>query len=59
MLRSMLESLVDKSGGKKAPRKELDSQHVQAIENFLKVSFFWTHLIDFQGKEADGFSIVN
>ena len=55
----MLESLVDKSGGKKAPRKELDSQHVQAIENFLKVSFFWTHLIDFQGKEADGFSIVN
>ncbi len=47
MLRSMLESLVDKSAGKKAPRKDLDSQHVQAIENFLKVSFYWTHLIDF------------
>ena len=49
MLRSMLESLVDKSGGKKAPRKEIDSQHVQTIENFLKVSFLWPYLLDFQG----------
>ncbi len=49
MLRSMLESLVDKSGGKKGLRKELDSQHIQSIENFLKVSFYWPYLIKFSG----------
>ncbi|KAI0228538.1 Cytoplasmic FMR1-interacting protein [Lamellibrachia satsuma] len=43
LMRTMLASLIDKS--RKSQRKELDSQHVQNIENFLRLSFFWPHLI--------------
>ena len=51
MVRTMLESLIaDKSGGKKTLRKEIDINHLQIIDNFLKTSFFWNYLLNFNGK---------
>jgi len=47
LVRYILASLVEKSSGKKSLRKDLDVPHVQAIENFLKVSTYWPLLIDF------------
>jgi len=44
----MLASLIDKS--RKSQRKELDSQHVQNIENFLRATHFWPSLIHFKRK---------
>ncbi|KAK2176606.1 hypothetical protein NP493_652g02000 [Ridgeia piscesae] len=46
LLRTMLASLIDKS--RKSQRKELDSQHVQNIENFLRATHFWPSLIHFK-----------
>ncbi|XP_059150465.1 cytoplasmic FMR1-interacting protein-like [Physella acuta] len=44
MVRTMLESLIDeKSGGKKNLRKE----HIAAIEEFHRKSFFWHYLLNF------------
>ncbi|RXM96438.1 Cytoplasmic FMR1-interacting protein 2 [Acipenser ruthenus] len=44
----MLESLIaDKSGSKKTLRSSLDGPIVQAIEEFHKHSFFFTHLLNF------------
>ena len=46
----MLESLIaDKSGGKKTLRKDIDVQHLLAIDNFHKMSFYWTYLLKFNG----------
>ncbi len=51
MVRTMLESLIaDKSGGKKTLRKDMDVQHLLAIDNFHKMSFFWSYLLKFNGK---------
>lgn len=51
MVRTMLESLIaDKSGSKKTLRSSLDGPIVQAIEDFHKQSFFFTHLLNFSGK---------
>ncbi|MGH0116617.1 UNVERIFIED_CONTAM: hypothetical protein FKN15_012212 [Acipenser sinensis] len=48
MVRTMLESLIaDKSGSKKTLRSSLDGPIVQAIEEFHKHSFFFTHLLNF------------
>ncbi|KAL5012104.1 hypothetical protein ScPMuIL_010655 [Solemya velum] len=48
MVRTMLESLTaEKSGRKKILRKEIDDQHLIAINNFHKQSFFWTYLLNF------------
>ncbi|OCT88143.1 hypothetical protein XELAEV_18016776mg, partial [Xenopus laevis] len=48
MVRTMLESLIaDKSGSKKTLRSSLDGPIVQAIEEFHKQSFFFTHLLNF------------
>uniref|UniRef100_A0A672NHS8 Cytoplasmic FMR1-interacting protein 2-like n=1 Tax=Sinocyclocheilus grahami TaxID=75366 RepID=A0A672NHS8_SINGR len=48
MVRTMLESLIaDKSGSKKTLRSSLDGPIVQAIEDFHKQSFFFTHLLNF------------
>ncbi len=50
MVRTMLESLIaDKSGGKKTLRKDMDVQHLLAIDNFHKTSYFWTYLLKFNG----------
>lgn len=51
MVRTMLESLIaDKSGSKKTLRSSLDGPIVQAIEDFHKQSFFFTHLLNFSGE---------
>ena len=51
MVRTMLESLIaDKSGSKKTLRSSLDGPIVQAIEDFHKSSFFYTHLLNFSGE---------
>ena len=50
MVRTMLESLIaDKSGGKKTLRKDIDVQHLMAIDTFHKTSFFWTYLLSYNG----------
>ena len=50
MVRTMLESLTaDKSGAKKTLRKDIDVQHLMAIDNFHKQSFFWDYLLKFNG----------
>ena len=46
----MLESLIaDKSGGKKTLRKDIDVQHLMAIDTFHKTSFFWSYLLSYNG----------
>ena len=53
MVRTMLESLIaDKSGGKKTLRKDMDVQHLLAIDNFHKTSFFWSFLLKFNGETS-------
>lgn len=53
MVRTMLESLIaDKSGSKKTLRSSLDGPIVQAIEDFHKQSFFYTHLLNFSGERS-------
>lgn len=47
MVRTMLESLVCEKGGKKVMRKELEKETVEAIESFLKESFFFEKLLHF------------
>ncbi|XP_061164414.1 cytoplasmic FMR1-interacting protein-like [Saccostrea echinata] len=50
MVRTMLESLIaDKSGGsgKKTLRKDIDGQHLMAIDQFHKESFYWNYLLNF------------
>lgn len=48
MVRTMLESLIaDKSGGKKTLRKDIDVQHLMAIDTFHKTSFFWSYLLSY------------
>jgi len=50
MVRTMLESLIaDKSGGKKTLRKDIDVQHLMAIDTFHKNSFFWGYLLGYNG----------
>lgn len=52
MVRTMLESLIaDKSGGsgKKTLRKDIDGQHLMAIDQFHKDSFYWNYLLNFNG----------
>ena len=50
MVRTMLESLVSDRGGKRPPKKDLDQQHLTEIDNFHKMSFFWSYLLNFSGK---------
>ena len=51
MVRTMLESLIsDRSKGKKTLRKDIDTKHLEAIEQFHTNSFFWTYLLNFTGK---------
>ena len=46
----MLESLLsDKTAGRKTLRKELDIQHLSAIDNFHRNSFYWSYLLKFGG----------
>ncbi|XP_046852032.1 cytoplasmic FMR1-interacting protein 2-like isoform X2 [Xenia sp. Carnegie-2017] len=49
MVRTTLESLIsEKAGaGKRSMRKELEKETVEAIEQFLKFSFFFRHLLHF------------
>ena len=46
----MLESLVSERGGKRPPRKDLDDKHLWEIDNFHKMSFFWSYLLNFTGE---------
>lgn len=52
MVRTMLESLIAEknTGGKKTLRKDIDYQHFLAIDNFHKNSFFWSYVLNFNGK---------
>ena len=53
MVRTMLESLIaDKSGGKKTLRKDIDIQHLMAIDAFHKSSFYWPYLLKFNGESV-------
>uniref|UniRef100_A0A8W8L913 Cytoplasmic FMR1-interacting protein n=2 Tax=Magallana gigas TaxID=29159 RepID=A0A8W8L913_MAGGI len=49
MVRTMLESITDRStvGVKRSVKKELESQQVTAINQFLKQSFYWNYLLNF------------
>lgn len=47
MVRTMLESLISEKGGKQVMRKDLAKEHIEAIEGFLKNSFFFEHLLCF------------
>jgi cytoplasmic FMR1 interacting protein len=47
MVRTTLESLISEKAGKKSMRKELEKETVEAIEQFLKLSFFFSHLLHF------------
>ena len=49
MVRTMAESLTDKTGGKKTLRKDIDIQSLAAIDAFLTGSFFWSYLLNFNG----------
>ncbi|KAL5012024.1 hypothetical protein ScPMuIL_010575 [Solemya velum] len=47
MVRTMLESLTaEKSGGRRTLRRDIDDQHLVAINNFHKQSFFWNYLLN-------------
>lgn len=53
MVRTMLESLVaEKSGSKKTLRSSLEGPTILDIEKFHRESFFYTHLLNFSGKES-------
>ena len=51
----MLESLLCERGGasgssgKRALRKDLDSNTLVAIENFMRMSYFWPQLLNLTG----------
>ncbi|XP_061164515.1 cytoplasmic FMR1-interacting protein 2-like [Saccostrea echinata] len=49
MVRTMLESITDRSavGVKRSLKKELDPNHVTAINQFLKQSSYWNYLLNF------------
>lgn len=48
MVRTMLESLIcDKSKGKKTIKKDIDTKHLEIIEQFHSKSFFWCYLLNF------------
>ncbi|XP_074651924.1 cytoplasmic FMR1-interacting protein 2-like isoform X2 [Tubulanus polymorphus] len=47
MVRTMLESLIDKHCGKKTLRKDIDFQNLVTIDNFHRNSFFWSYLLNF------------
>jgi len=49
MVRTMLESLISDRGGKRPPKKDIDQQHLTEIDNFHKMSFFWSYLLNFSG----------
>ncbi|CAL8098785.1 unnamed protein product [Calicophoron daubneyi] len=48
LIRTMLELMVDQTAsGKHVMRKELDQTTLNAIESFLKHSFYWPYLLNF------------
>ncbi|XP_065179360.1 cytoplasmic FMR1-interacting protein 2-like [Sycon ciliatum] len=47
MCRTFAEHLLSDKGGKKSLRAELDGHGIGDLEEFLKVSFFFPHLINF------------
>ena len=53
MVRTMLESLIaDKSGGKKTLRKDIDMEALRNIDAFHKTSYFWSYLLNLNGKNS-------
>ena len=51
MVRTMLESLItERNGGKKMLRKDVDPHHLLTIDDFHRRSFFWSYLLNFNGK---------
>lgn len=57
MIRTMLESITDRSvaGVKRSVKKDVEAGHVTAINQFLKHSFHWNYLLNFNSV----FSTVN
>ena len=54
MVRTMLESLIgEKQIGRRQSRKELHPKDVTAFELFHKQSFFWSYLLNLNGKTVD------
>ncbi|XP_064636009.1 cytoplasmic FMR1-interacting protein-like isoform X2 [Lineus longissimus] len=47
MVRTMLESLIDKNAVKGTLKNTLDTGSFTAIDNFHKLSFFWPYLLNF------------
>ncbi|KAA3681564.1 cytoplasmic FMR1 interacting protein [Paragonimus westermani] len=48
LVRTMLELMIDQTAsGRHVMRKELDAHTLNAIENFLKSSFYWPYLLNF------------
>lgn len=49
MVRTMLESITDRGsvGVKRSVKKELEPPQVAAINEFLKQSFYWNYLLNF------------
>ncbi|PAA91196.1 hypothetical protein BOX15_Mlig033928g1, partial [Macrostomum lignano] len=47
MVRTMLESLIDRSGGKHTLRKDVDPQSLAAIDQFHRNSYFWPYLLNY------------
>lgn len=47
MVRTTLESLISEKAGKKSMRRELEKETVEAIEQFLRLTFFFSHLLHF------------
>jgi len=39
----------DKAARRQSPRKDMDSQHVAAMEKFLQQSFLWPEMMDLHG----------
>ena len=53
ILRTLLESLVEKTSSKKTLRSYLESSQITAIENIVKTTFLWPHLLHYTGKERN------
>ncbi|XP_065187273.1 cytoplasmic FMR1-interacting protein 2-like [Sycon ciliatum] len=47
MCRTMVESIISDQAGKKSLRSDLDQRHIPDLEEFLKVTYFFPYMINF------------
>uniref|UniRef100_A0A0K0ENA6 Cytoplasmic FMR1-interacting protein n=1 Tax=Strongyloides stercoralis TaxID=6248 RepID=A0A0K0ENA6_STRER len=50
MARTMLESLISErcSNGRRGLRKDIDHKHIEKMISFLRISFYWPYLLNFE-----------